>query len=62
MEGQRAGETEPSSQSASMATGHEREFGWGEGGVGKGGGGGGGMQAARGVAGEVGAGICGSCC
>lgn len=62
MEQQRAGEAEPSSQSASMATGHGREFGWGGGG-GKGGGrGGGGMQAARGFAGEVGAVICGSCC
>lgn len=31
MEQQRAGEAEPSSQSASMATGHEREFVWREG-------------------------------
>lgn len=31
MERQPAGEAELSSQSASMATGHEREFGWGAG-------------------------------
>lgn len=61
MEQQRAGEAEPSSQSASMATGHEREFG-GKGGCGKGGERGGGMPAAGRFAVEVGAGRHASSC